>query len=63
MPAASAARADAREVDVCRDVLGARLASHGGWPPCLGPAIVWRANVVSVPAAWVAEYRSRASWP
>ena len=49
-------RADAREVDVGRDVLLAGHAEPGRRVRrTLGPAIVCRANVVSVPPAWVAE--------
>ena len=57
--------ADAREVDVCREVLLARAARATAACPLgvSGPAIVCRENVVSVPPACVAEYSSRASWP
>ena len=49
-------RADAREVDVRRDVLLAGRRSHGGArAPDSGPAIVCRANVVSVPPACVSR--------
>ena len=57
--------AHAGEVDVRRDVLFARHAASqaGASAGRSGPAIVCRANVVSVPPACVTEYSSRASCP